>query len=144
MSFYIAYGSNLNKEQMRYRCPTAKVVGNGYVVDYELIFRLYATIEKSKGKRVPVTIWEIDEACEASLDRYEGCPRFYRKEIVSVEVSGKLYDAMVYIMNEDVRPYQVPTESYYKVVLQGYVDMGLEIEYLDNGILRTGEIIQGR
>lgn len=49
---------------------------------------------------------------------------------------------MVYIMNEDVRPYHVPTESYYKVVLQGYVDMGLEIEYLNNGILRTGEIIQ--
>lgn len=57
-------------------------------------------------------------------------------------MSGRLYDAMVYIMNEDVRPYHVPTESYYKVVLQGYVDMGLEIEYLNNGILRTGEIIQ--
>lgn len=89
MSFYIAYGSNLNKEQMRYRCPTAKVVGNGYVVGYELIFRLYATIEKSKGKRVPVTIWEIDETCEASLDRYGGCPRFYRKEIATI-VAGSI------------------------------------------------------
>lgn len=34
-------------------------------------------------------------------------------------------------------------ESYYKVVLQGYVDMKLEIEYLDRGILRTEEIIAG-
>lgn len=142
MSFYIAYGSNLNKEQMRYRCPTAKVVGNGYVEDYELTFRLYATIEKAKDKKVPVTVWEIDEVCEASLDRYEGYPRLYRKEIFSVDVSGKSYDAMVYIMNEDVRPYHIPNESYYKVVLQGYVDMELEIDYLDKGILRTEEIIQ--
>lgn len=143
MSFYIAYGSNLNKEQMRYRCPTAKVVGNGYIEDYELTFRLYATIEKAKGKKVPVTVWEIDEVCESSLDRYEGYPRLYRKEIVPVNVSGKTYDAMVYIMNKDARPYHIPLESYYKVVLQGYVDMKLEIEYLDKGILRTEEIIQG-
>lgn len=143
MSFYIAYGSNLNKEQMRYRCPTAKVVGNGYVEDYELTFRLYATIEKAEGKKVPVTVWKIDEACEESLDRYEGYPKLYRKEMVSVKVSGKSYDAMVYIMNEYARPYHIPHESYYKVVLQGYVDMKLEIEYLDRGILRTEEIIAG-
>lgn len=141
MSFYIAYGSNLNKEQMRFRCPTAKVVGNGYVEDYELTFRLYATIEKAKGKKVPITIWEIDDDCELRLDRYEGYPRLYRKEMVSVDVSGNLYNAMVYIMNGDVRPYQMPTESYYRTVLQGYVDMGLELEYLDKGILRTEEIM---
>ena len=28
---YVAYGSNLNKEQMRYRCPTAKFVGTGII-----------------------------------------------------------------------------------------------------------------
>ena len=27
--FYIAYGSNLNLEQMANRCPTARVVGAG-------------------------------------------------------------------------------------------------------------------
>ena len=36
---YIAYGSNLNREQMALRCPDAKVVGIGEIKDYELLFR---------------------------------------------------------------------------------------------------------
>ena len=36
---YVAYGSNLNKEQMRYRCPTAKFVGTGIIEGYELQFK---------------------------------------------------------------------------------------------------------
>lgn len=28
---YIAYGSNLNLKQMKYRCPTAKLVGKGTI-----------------------------------------------------------------------------------------------------------------
>lgn len=30
-NLYLAYGSNLNLEQMRYRCPDAKVVGYTYL-----------------------------------------------------------------------------------------------------------------
>ena len=36
---YIAYGSNLNLKQMKYRCPTAKLVGKGVVENYELQFK---------------------------------------------------------------------------------------------------------
>ena len=31
--YYIAYGSNLNVEQMRYRCPDAKIVGTSVIPD---------------------------------------------------------------------------------------------------------------
>ena len=31
---YIAYGSNLNREQMAKRCPDAKVIGSGMLKDY--------------------------------------------------------------------------------------------------------------
>ena len=37
--YYIAYGSNLNYEQMRWRCPDAKVIGTSVIPDYRLIFR---------------------------------------------------------------------------------------------------------
>ena len=33
---YIAYGSNINLEQMAYRCPHSKVVGTSEIKDYEL------------------------------------------------------------------------------------------------------------
>lgn len=31
---YVAYGSNLNIRQMKYRCPTAKLYGVGTIEDY--------------------------------------------------------------------------------------------------------------
>ena len=36
--YYLAYGSNLNIRQMRYRCPTAKPIGITAIPDYELLY----------------------------------------------------------------------------------------------------------
>lgn len=72
---YIAYGSNINLEQMAYRCPRSKVVGTSEIKDYELEFRGVATIVPQKGASVPVLIWELDERDLPSLNRYEGYVR---------------------------------------------------------------------
>ena len=63
---YIAYGSNLNLEQMAFRCPTAKVVGKSELKDYELLFRggrrgAVATVEPKAGSTVPILVWEIQK-----------------------------------------------------------------------------------
>ena len=41
---YIAYGSNINLEQMANRCPNSKVIGKEMLKGYELEFRGVATI----------------------------------------------------------------------------------------------------
>ena len=92
---YIAYGSNLHLPQMAFRCPTAKVVGASEVKGYELLFRggsrgAVATIEPLEGSSVPVLLWKIRPQDELSLDRYEGYPNFYRKEMLEVEKSIRL------------------------------------------------------
>lgn len=97
---YIAYGSNLNLEQMAFRCPTAKVVGKSELKDYELLFRggrrgAVATVEPKEGSTVPVLIWEIQNRDEASLDLYEGYPNLYGKQMLEVELDGKTVPAMV-------------------------------------------------
>ena len=49
---YIAYGSNINLEQMAHRCPNSKVVSTEMMQGYELEFRGVATIvpnEKSEA-----------------------------------------------------------------------------------------------
>lgn len=78
---YFAYGSNINLEQMDYRCPDATVVGPVVLENYELLFRRggFATIEPKKGERVHGLLWSITPECERSLDLYEGYPRFYDK-----------------------------------------------------------------
>lgn len=54
--YYIAYGSNLNVRQMKYRCPTARIIGTSVIKDYELLFKgsktgSYLTIEKRKANK---------------------------------------------------------------------------------------------
>lgn len=84
--YYIAYGSNLNLEQMHFRCPTAKIVGTSVINDYELLFKgsltgAYLTIEKKKSSKVPVAVWEVTAEDERSLNRYEVVRGFITKRI---------------------------------------------------------------
>ena len=37
-TLYVAYGSNMNVEQMQHRCPTAKVVTSMFLEGYRLRF----------------------------------------------------------------------------------------------------------
>ncbi len=91
---YIAYGSNLNKGQMAWRCPTARYVGTGMVEGYELKFKgrpegAYATIDPKKGGRVPVAIWEIQPYDEFRLNQYEGYPNNYFTRNIPVKIGNR-------------------------------------------------------
>lgn len=80
---YLAYGSNLNLAQMRYRCPDARMVGYTYLPNRKLAFRgsqtgNYLTLDEAPGAYpgVPCGVFEISERDQASLDRYEGVSSF--------------------------------------------------------------------
>lgn len=137
---YLAYGSNLDREQMAYRCPTAKVVGTGVIKDYRLMFKgsktgSYLTIEPAPGYEVPVAVWSVTAQDEKRLDLYEGYPRFYYKADVRLPVqrleSGKtkVENAFVYIMHEDHRLGR-PSKSYMDVCANGYEDFGFDLAVL--------------
>ncbi len=128
--YYIAYGSNLNIEQMIRRCPGAKAIGTSEIQDYQLLFKgsktgSYLTIERKPGMKVPVAIWEVTPEDEKALDRYEGFPDFYYKTEMTLSVkglrSGKTREktAFVYIMHED-RELGVPSWHYVDICLEGY------------------------
>ena len=140
-TLYIAYGSNLNLPQMAYRCPTAKVVGTSEIKDYELLFRggqrsSVATVESLKGSSVPVLLWKLKERDLRALDRYEGYPQFYRKEILDVELKGKPVSAMVYIMN-DGHQLGSPSDYYLNTILEGYKSAGFDTEILDQAVEKS-------
>lgn len=135
---YVAYGSNLNKKQMQYRCPTAKYVGVGELQGYELQFKgrersAFATIGRMDGASVPVGLWEIQARDERSLDMYEGFPSHYFKRDVQVKMGGREVSAMVYIMNPRMN-FNLPSPSYYATVHQGYKDFGLDTAALEQAL----------
>ena len=135
---YIAYGSNLNKEQMAYRCPTARFLGTGVIEDYELQFKgslhsAFATIAPKEGAQVPVGLWEIQSRDEKRLDLYEGYPRHYFKQDVDVQVNGMKVRGMAYIMDLKM-DFGNPTQYYYDTVFQGYQDCGLDVDVLNRAV----------
>ena len=135
---YVAYGSNLNKGQMKYRCPTAKFYGTGEVQGYELQFKgrensAIATIAPKDGASVPVGLWEIQPRDEKALDLYEGFPSHYFKEDVQVQVGNREVSAMVYVMNLRMN-FNLPSPSYYATVHQGYRDCGLDTASLEQAL----------
>ncbi len=151
--YYIAYGSNLNVEQMRYRCPDARIVGTGVIFDYQLLFKgsktgSYLTIEKKKGASVPVAVWEVSERDEQRLDAYEGYPNFYYKTDMQLIVKGffngrkKKVDAFVYIMHEE-RELSVPSSVYVRTCVAGYRHFGFDLKHLRLAmdISERGEIV---
>jgi len=141
---YIAYGSNLNLEQMNRRCPTAKAIGTAILEGYELLFRgdnggAVATVENKEDGSVPVLVWELEPADEAALDIYEGFPYFYRKETVKVRIGNEWLETMVYIMNEG-RRLGKPSRYYYDVIRQGYNSAGFDIEILTEAVKKSSGI----
>ena len=123
--YYIAYGSNMDTDQMDYRCPESLLVDTGWINGYELLFKgsltgFYATIEKNADCKVPCYIWNITDSDEKRLDRYEGFPTFYYKTTLPVELSeGGTIEGMVYIMHEE-RELGLPHAEYFNNIREVY------------------------
>ena len=138
---YLAYGSNLNVRQMKFRCPSAKIIGVGLIKNYQLMYKgsktgSYLTIEKMKGSAVPVAVWEVTDFDERRLDSYEGFPTFYYKKNMMIPVhyfkNGKVEKkkCFAYIMHEE-RQLGIPSNSYIKCCMEGYDYFGFNKKHLD-------------
>lgn len=133
--YYIAYGSNMKTNDMKKRCPTAKRIGKFEMTGYRLMFNKYATIIKAENSSVPAVLWEISEEDEKSLDIYEGFPKLYRKETVTLYINDKKADAFIYIMNDFV-PYP-PAKEYFNIILSSYKEFGFSTDNLKEALVST-------
>ena len=67
--YYLSYGSNTSVRQMLERCPDAIYVGTAELKGWRLLFKgsqsgSYLTIEKKKGRKVPVLVWKVSKRDE--------------------------------------------------------------------------------
>ncbi|WP_446817222.1 gamma-glutamylcyclotransferase family protein [Dysosmobacter sp.] len=140
-TLYFAYGSNINLEQMEHRCPDAQLVGPVTLQNYELQFRGsgFATVSPKKGSVVHGLLWKLTPEYEQALDRYEGYPRHYIKETVTVQtVDGSKIPVMAYIMAEPLfRQPALPSPYYYRAIQQGFEANGLPVKSLEEAWNRT-------
>lgn len=135
--YYIAYGSNINRERMIARCPNAQFVGRGTVHGWKLSFNLHVDLIPGDGADfAPVVVWELPDKDLFRLDGYEGYPKSYvRQAVEAVLDSGKVISGIVYVMAPVRRGGHVPPqESYLRVIVEGCrendLDMGKLCEAL--------------
>jgi len=131
--YYFAYASNLNKKQMKERCPAARPASIVTLHHYKLAFSGWsrkwrggvATIRPFRGEKVLGAIYELSEEDLRRLDKYEGVPDLYTRVNVGVNDDfGGLIEAVTYVRTGRADEAQ-PSKEYVAVIKQGYRDWGI-------------------
>jgi len=131
MAFYYAYGSNMSQLRMEKRglIPTHKQVA--FLDNYEFIINKrsyknpkigYANVKPKEGSIVEGILYEVEDNELQMLDRFEGAPKHYSREMLNLRLSnGTTIEGVVYIANFGwTSPRQLKTTPEYKnFILEG-------------------------
>lgn len=138
--YYVAYGSNMNTEQMSVRCPNSTEVGTGEIIDYELQFNNYADIKPKSNALTPCVVWDISSDDWKTLDRYEGYPTLYTKEEVDIILNGERTTAIAYVMQRQYASPCLPHKAYLEGIAEGYVQHDIDTAPLTEALNRTSSL----
>ena len=130
---YFAFGSNLNRKQIKRRCKNSRFISRHILKNYQLVFRSKygaADIQRKKGSSVLGAIYDINKADEKKLDAYEEFPKVYVKKYF--KIFGK--KVMFYYMSSKTKQTE-PSRRYLSSIIQGYKDCGYKNSHVL--VLRT-------
>ncbi len=133
---YFAYGSNLNAEDLRHRCPEARPVRIARLDGWRLTFRGVADIEPAEDRKVHGALWLLSDRDVRSLDAYEGVPSHYDRRMVVVEGEFGPHEAMTYVMTR-AEHHGLPLSWYLDCIEAGYRYWGLPIDELRRALRET-------
>ncbi len=119
ITYYAAYGSNLNKQQMHSRCPMAKPFGMAVLNGWQLVFRGVADIMPNPRAKVYLGIYSITPACEIALDYYESYPDLYVKKYIQIQLESSQVISMFYVMKPGFG-FGKPSHKYLRTIREGY------------------------
>jgi len=128
--YYFAYGSNLNRKQMRERCPDSNPMFTATLSNYKLVFVGWfrrwrggvASIKPLRGDRVRGAIYEVSEQCLRRLDRYES--DYSRFKVTVLGEDSEPIEAITYIKAGQLEETQ-PSKEYLAIIQQGLRDWRL-------------------
>ena len=145
-NYYLAYGSNLNLENMKIRCPHSKPIGSTLLKDYRLVYKgsengySYLTLEECIDETTPLGIFEISNLDIESLYRYEGYPTLYSKQYITIKINGRKEKALIYLMNPQF-DYKIPSQGYINICKKGYNAFNFDTTILDKALEYTAQRI---
>lgn len=132
---YFAYGSNLDRRQMRSRCASARVEACAVLPNHALAFGGFshrwggavATVVPTRGAQVEGLLYRLKPAELRLLDRHEGHPFVYERVSVLVEDErGRRQRAQVYLQPEAGFEPAAPPPGYARVLRRAYRRLGFD------------------
>ena len=134
--YYIAYGIDTYREQMKQKCPDAEIIGTAMLNGFELEFHGTTTVIPKQDSLTPVLIWKISEADEIRLDVCQGIHNgVYQKTTQEIQIGGKKISGLMYRINDGkISP---PKEDYVQRIFRGYVQQGMDVNYLNEAVLKA-------
>ncbi|MGZ6067061.1 MAG: gamma-glutamylcyclotransferase family protein [Polyangiales bacterium] len=141
---YFAYGSNLDRTQMRERCADARFVCRAMVSGYRLAFAgaskrwegaAVATLVPSRKGCVSGVLYSLSEQAFERLDRFEGHPEVYVRARVRVaDEHGRRRYAQTYAL--PLLPEAQPAMPYLERIARAYLRLGFGLAPLLDAAIR--------
>lgn len=137
MNLYFAYGSNLDEDQMKLRCPEYKIVGKAQLVGYKLDFTTFsktrqcgcADIVASQKDTVWGIVYELSDKDLSSLDKKEGHPNFYVRIEVKVQTENqKIISVYTYEVVKKLE-FQKPSKEYLGLLTKAAEKYNFPLQY---------------
>lgn len=99
MTLYFAYGSNMNRADMRRRCPGARAIGPATLEGYRFFVGIdgWGSVRPSAGDHVHGVLWRLTPRDMAVLHAYELLHQgLYDVRHLPVRSGGSCVRAMIY------------------------------------------------
>ncbi len=125
--YYFAYASNLNRKQLKERCPDARPLFTATLPNFKLVFTGwsrqwrggYANLRASRGDKVRGALYEVSDLCLRRLDKFEA--GYTHLNVTVFDEDNEPHEAVTYI-NAAQRDDSLPSKEYAAVIRQGYKD----------------------
>ena len=105
MTFYFAYGSNMNRPAMKRRCPGAQAIGPASLEGYRFFVGLegWGSVAPGAGDVVHGVLWRLTPRDIAALHAYELLHQgLYDVRHLPVRIEGRRVRAMIYLLRRRV------------------------------------------
>jgi len=134
---YFAYGSNMDMSRLSNRGVNPETRDKGTLKNWKLKFNKkasagdwsFANIEQSEGDIVEGLVFTIKESDLKLLDKFEGAPRHYRREILEIETDREAIKCITYIAQpEHIMEGLLPVKEYMDFLIKGSVLLSCEYQ----------------
>jgi gamma-glutamylcyclotransferase (GGCT)/AIG2-like uncharacterized protein YtfP len=128
---HFAYGSNLDRDAMRRRCPAAALMSAARLDGWRFVITRdgYASVVPAAGSVVHGIVWRLGARDLAALDAYEALGSgLYQRRTLSVCTTAGRLPALVYVGRE--RRQGRPHPGYQENVVAAARDVGLPGAYV--------------